>query len=94
MDTVARHPVTGARSLYINRPFTLTVDGMTAAESRDLRHRLYEQATRPEIQCRFRWRQNSIAQWDNRSTQHYAVPDFGGHHRRVERVTLLGDRPV
>ena len=91
---VRTHPVTGRKGLFINAPFTLTIDGMSARESRTLRHRLYEQARIPEVQCRFRWRQNSIAQWDNRCTQHYAVADYGLHHRRVERVTLLGDRPV
>lgn len=92
---VRTHPETGAKSLFINRTFTLKlmIDGLGAEEERSLRHRLYEQARIPEIQCRFRWRQNSIAQWDNRCTQHYAIPDYGGFSRRVERVTLLGDRP-
>ena len=91
---VRTHPVTGAKGLYVNRAFTLTIDGMTPDESRALRNRLYEQATIPQIQCRFRWRPGSIAQWDNRCTQHYAVPDYKGFARRVERVTLIGDRPV
>ena len=90
---VRTHPVTGAKILYVNRSFVLTIDGMTPEESRRLRHRLYEQSTLPEVQCRFRWRSGSIAQWDNRCTQHYAVPDHGGQHRRMERVTLIGDRP-
>ena len=90
---VRTHPETGKKSLFINREFTLTVDGMTAEESRDLRYKLYDMVLKPEVQCRFRWRPNSIAQWDNRCTQHYAVPDHGGQHRRVERVTLVGDRP-
>lgn len=90
---VRTHPETGAKSLYVNRIFTVGIDGMTQAESRDLRHMLYRQAHIPEVQCRFRWRPNSVAQWDNRCTQHYAVPDHGGSHRRVERVTLIGDRP-
>jgi len=91
---VRTHPETGKKSLFVNREFTLTIDGMTAAESRDLRYKLYEMAKIPEVQCRFRWQPNSIAQWDNRCTQHYAVPDHGGQYRRVERVTLVGDRPV
>ena len=37
---------------------------------------LYKQAAVPEYQCRFRWRPDSIAFWDNRSTQHYAVSDY------------------
>jgi len=90
---VRTHPVTGRKSLFLARNFMLTIDGMTPDESRALRHRLYEQSTIPEIQVRFRWRLNSIAQWDNRCTQHYAVPDHGGQHRRVERVTIEGDRP-
>ncbi len=90
---VRTHPVTGRKSLYINRIFTLTIDGMTPDESRPLRQRIYDEAATPEYQCRFRWQPNSIAQWDNRCTQHYAVPDHGGMHRRMERVTLAGDRP-
>ena len=42
---------------------------------------------------RFRWRTDSFAMWDNRNTQHCAAQDFGTARRRVERVTLLGDRP-
>ena len=91
---VRTHPVTGRKSLYVNRIFTLTIDGMSPDESRSLRQRLYDEAATPEYQCRFRWRPGSIAQWDNRCTQHYAVPDHGGMHRRMERVTLIGDRPV
>ena len=91
---VRTHPVTGAKILYVNRSFVLTIDGMTPEESRSLRYRLYEQSMLPEVQCRFRWRPGSIAQWDNRCTQHYAVPDHGGRHRRMERVTLVGDRPA
>ncbi len=91
---VRTHPQTGRKGLFMARNFMLTIDGMTADESRALRHRLYDQSSIPEIQVRFRWRPNSIAQWDNRCTQHYAVPDHGGWRRRVERVTLIGDRPA
>lgn len=90
---VRTHPETGAKALFVNQIFTLTIDGMSADESRDLRRRLYAQARIPELQCRFRWRPGSVAQWDNRCTQHYAVPDHGGCERRMERVTVLGDRP-
>lgn len=91
---VRTHPETGRKCLFMARNFMLTIDGMTPEESRDLRYRLYDQALIPEVQVRFRWQPNSIAQWDNRCTQHYAVPDHGGHRRRVERVTLIGDRPA
>jgi hypothetical protein len=43
-----------------------------------------------ELQCRFNWRNNSIAMWDNRCTVHYAVRDYT-EAREVHRVTVLGD---
>ena len=43
--------------------------------------------------CRFRWQKNSVAFWDNRCTQHRAVADNLKAHRRMERVTIDGDRP-
>ncbi len=91
---VRTHPVTGAKSLFVNQIFTLRIDGIDPARSRSLLWDLYAQAKLPEVQCRFRWSEGSIAQWDNRCTQHYAVPDHGGTHRRMERVTLIGDRPA
>lgn len=90
---VRTHPVTGRHSLFVNRPFTTHVDDMESTESRALLEKLWAQVTKPEVQCRFRWQPDSLAQWDNRCTQHYAVPDHGGLHRLVERVTLAGDKP-
>ena len=83
----------GRRSLYVNRPFTMHIEGMEPDESERVLKVLYRQASVPQFQCRFRWQPGSVAQWDNRCTQHYAVPDFAGQHRRMERVTVEGDRP-
>ena len=90
---VRTHPETGRRSLYVNAPFTMHIVDMEPAESERVLDVLYRQASVPQFQCRFRWAPGSVAQWDNRCTQHYAVPDFAGQHRRMERVTVEGDRP-
>ena len=55
---------------------------------------LREFAQRPEFLCRFRWEVNSMAIWDNRCVQHYAVPDYNGKRRRMHRITIKGDVPV
>jgi taurine dioxygenase len=47
----------------------------------------------PEYQIRFRWRANSIAFWENFSTQHYASADYGLKRRCMERISIAGDRP-
>jgi taurine dioxygenase len=90
---VRTHPETGARSLYVNSAFATHIEGMEADESASLLRRLYRRASVPEYQCRFRWQKNSVAFWDNRAVQHYAVFDYSPHTRRVERVTVAGDKP-
>ncbi|MFZ0126261.1 MAG: TauD/TfdA family dioxygenase, partial [Xanthobacteraceae bacterium] len=44
-----------------------------------------------EYQVRFRWKPNSVAFWDNRATQHYAVMDYPPCHRKMERAGIKGD---
>jgi taurine dioxygenase len=91
---VRTHPETGRKALFVNPAFTLRIRGMRAAESRALLGFLYEHITSPEFTCRFHWEKNSLAIWDNRCTQHRVVADNLNAHRRMERVTVDGDRPV
>ena len=91
---VRSHPKTGNKSLYVNAAFTREIIGMGKTESDELLTKLYQQAAIPEYQCRFRWQKNSVAFWDNRCTQHYAVADFFPNRRIVERITICGDVPL
>ena len=54
---------------------------------------LISQAYIPEHQVRWRWTKNSVAIWDNRCTQHYAVMDYPPCHRKMERAGIIGDVP-
>jgi len=84
------HPVTGKSALYINPTFTNSICGMEPADSAKLLAQLYAKMySTPELACRFGWRDGSVAMWDNRSCQHYAVADFWPYERHMERVTLL-----
>ncbi|HEY2708955.1 MAG TPA: TauD/TfdA family dioxygenase [Caulobacteraceae bacterium] len=90
---VRTHPETGEKALYVNRTFTSRILGVDEAESRELLRYLTNRVKQPEYQVRFHWSPNAIVFWDNRATQHYAVLDYWPHHRVVERVTVVGERP-
>jgi len=91
---VRTHPVTGRKALYVNRGFTRRILGIPRDESEGVLRYLYEHMENPLFQCRFRWRANSIAFWDNRAVQHRAMWDYWPHTRAGNRVTVKGDRPV
>lgn len=91
---IRTHPDTGAPSIYVNRAFTRQILDISKEESNRLLEKLYAQASHPEYQCRFQWQPNSIAFWDNRACQHYAVSDYWPQERVARRVTIVGDRPV
>ncbi|RII14736.1 Alpha-ketoglutarate-dependent taurine dioxygenase [Streptomyces sp. YIM 130001] len=87
------HPETGRRTLFVNTSFTTRISGLDRSESDELLRLLVQQAHVPEYQVRFHWQPGDIAFWDNRSTQHYAVGDYGNAPRVAERVAIAGDRP-
>ncbi|AXX31749.1 TauD/TfdA family dioxygenase [Actinosynnema pretiosum subsp. pretiosum] len=86
------HPVSGRKSLYVNRMFTKRILQLSRGESAALLEHLFEVSESPQRTCRYRWAPGAVAMWDNRATQHYAVNDYTG--RRVgQRVTVMGDDP-
>ena len=97
---VRTHPVTGRKALYLHRKNGKSIEGMSAQESAAILDFLYDHAQNPDFSCRFRWRANSIAMWDNRCAQHrvsgdyfYAERGIRPGRRHLHRVTMKGDRP-
>lgn len=90
---VRTHPISGKKSLYVNTVFTRHIVDMDPDESQRLLEKLYLTAWIPDHQCRFRWRKNSFTFWDNRAAQHYAAADYWPEIRRMQRVTVIGDKP-
>ncbi|NMG16128.1 taurine dioxygenase [Aromatoleum bremense] len=97
------HPETGEKVLFVNAFTTHFTNFHTPANVRfgqdyapgaaELMQYLIRQAFVPEYQVRWRWKPNSMAIWDNRSTQHYAVMDYAPCHRKMERAGIIGDVP-
>lgn len=90
---VRTHPETGADGLFVNYGFTERIKGLRRKESDAILAMLFAHVQQPEFLVRWRWRENAIAFWDNRVTQHYAVNDYLPHRRIMNRATVLGDRP-
>jgi len=100
---VRTHPETGEKILFVNSFTTHLTNYHTEENVRcgidyapgagELLRYLQSQATIPEYQVRWRWTKNSVAIWDNRSTQHYAVQDYWPAVRKMERAGIIGDRP-
>ncbi len=88
------HPETGRRSLFVNPGFTTLIQGVTETESRALLEVFFAAIGRPEHSMRHRWRPDDVVVWDNRSTAHLAVDDYGDQHRVMHRITIRGDRPT
>jgi len=100
---VRTHPETGEKVLFVNAfathftnwhtPDNVRVGQDYSQTGPQLLQYLISQAHIPEYQVRFRWKPNSMAMWDNRATQHYAVMDYPPCNRKMERAGIVGDLP-
>jgi taurine dioxygenase len=100
---VRTHPETGEKVLFVNGFTTHFVNFHNKQNVRygqdynqnagDLLQYLISQAYIPEYQVRWRWSKYSVAIWDNRATQHYAVMDYPPCHRKMERAGIVGTKP-
>ncbi|MEZ5670238.1 MAG: TauD/TfdA family dioxygenase [Alphaproteobacteria bacterium] len=90
---VRTHPDSGRKALFIDPAYSRRFADMTEAESAPLLNWLHEQAVQPENCIRFRWTPGTLAIWDNRCLEHWALNDYAGHRREMHRITIAGERP-
>ena len=91
---VRTHPFTGRKCLYVNEGFTVGIVGMPKDESDELLAGLYKHIIDPRFMYRHKWQVGDLLMWDNCSTQHNAVADYGPHQRRhMRRTTVRGSAP-
>jgi len=90
---IRTHPESAKKVLFVNSLFTTRILELEKQESAALLEFLYEHVTTPEFSCRFNWEPNTIAIWDNRSTQHKPINDYFPAHRILHRIVIDGDMP-
>ena len=89
---VVTHPESGRKALFISECFTTRIVELSPPESEAVLGMLVRHIQRPDFTMRWKWRANDIAVWDNRCTQHFAVPDYTDA-RVMQRIVLAGARP-
>lgn len=87
------HPETGERSLLLGH-YAQRFVGFNTHDSDRLYEVFQAHVTRLENTIRWRWAPGDVAMWDNRSTQHYAINDYGDRMRVMRRATVVGEVPV
>lgn len=88
---ISHHPVTGRPYVNVSESNTRWIIGVGAPESQRILSTLFALTNRPDHHVRLRWEPGTVAIWDNRGTQHYAVSDYTGHRRVMHRVAVARD---
>ena len=95
---VRTHPETRKKILYVNSMYTKKILNMEKKESDEILKKIFRHQERLDFTCRFKWTENAVAIWDNRSTLHQGLTDFFpgrglGHERVMDRIAIEGDHP-
>jgi taurine dioxygenase len=90
---VIEHPGTGRAALYLNPVYTQRIAGWSKPESDALLGHLFRHAVNENFTWRLKWAKGTLAIWDNRSTQHFALNDYHGSRREMVRTSVKGTKP-
>jgi taurine dioxygenase len=86
---IREHPHTKEKCLYVNFDFTMKINELNKQESDLLLNYLFSLVNkRPELTCRWKWTENDVCLWDERTTQHYATADYWPQHRQLYRCAI------
>ena len=87
------HPITGRKVIYVNPGFTVKINELESAESRETLDYLFDHVLQARYRYVHQWSVGDVLVWDHIGTWHYAVPDYAPHeHRLMKRCQVLADR--
>lgn len=87
------HPGSGRAMLFVNRVYTVAIEGLPADESKALLDELAAHTVQEQFVYRHHWQANMLVVWDNRRVQHCATGGYDGHERVMHRTTVAGEVP-
>ncbi|KAJ7694826.1 TfdA family taurine dioxygenase [Mycena rosella] len=88
------HPITGFKTLFVNKSFTTRIVELSTEESDDMLNYLARHISENhDLQVRYRWGTDDVAIWDNRCVLHTATNDYGAQEREGNRVVGIGEKP-
>lgn len=90
---VIAHAETGKAALYLNPVYTQRIAGWSKPESDGLLAHIFRHAVNENFTWRLKWAKGTLAIWDNRCTQHFALNDYHGHRREMVRTSVKGSKP-
>ena len=90
---VIAHAETGRAALYVNPVYTQRISGWSKAESDGMLGHIHRHAVNENFTWRLRWARGTLAIWDNRCTQHFALNDYHGYRREMVRTSVKGSKP-
>ena len=90
---VIAHAETAKPALYLNPVYTQRIAGWSKAESDGFLGHVFRHSVNENFTWRLKWAKGTLAIWDNRCTQHFALNDYHGHRREMVRTSVKGSKP-
>jgi taurine dioxygenase len=90
---VIAHAETAKPALYLNPVYTQRIAGWSKAESDGLLGHVFRHSVNENFTWRLKWAKGTLAIWDNRCTQHFALNDYHGQRREMVRTSVKGSKP-
>ena len=91
---IRTHPDNGRKTIFFGGGFMREIIELSKPESDALLAFLGRHIEEPAFHTRWRWCQDDLAIWDERSTVHRGLSDHFPREREVRRCVIDGDRPV
>jgi len=87
-------PETGQKNYWVSREHTQKIKELSKPESDAILGLLFQHQLQPRFVYRWKWGVGDIAFWDQRTTLHSGIADFGSERRFGQRQSVGPNRPA